>query len=54
MKNWAHVRLRDEDGTENAFLLALEEFHRALERAPTQNEDLPPEGWLQKFQDLLD
>ena len=51
---WAQIRLKDEDGTANTFLFSFEEISGALNRAAAQSEDLPPEGWLQKLQDLLD
>jgi len=51
---WARVRLQDEDGSEGTFLFTFEELRDALMRAGQQKEDLPPEGWLQKLQDLID
>ena len=51
---WARIRLKDEDGADNTFLFSFEEIKNAMNRASTQSEDLPPEGWLQKLQDLLD
>ena len=53
-ETWAHTRLRDEDGSENTFLFSLAEIEAAAERTVSQSEDLPPEGTLQKLQDLLD
>jgi hypothetical protein len=51
---WARVRLQDEDGSEGTFLFTFEDLKNALVRASQQREDLPPEGWLQKLQDLID
>ena len=51
---WARIRLQDEDGTEGAFLFTFEELKVALVRSEMQKEDLPPKGWLQKLQDLID
>lgn len=51
---WARIRLQDEDGSESTFLFTFEELKTALVRSDTQKEDLPPAGWLQKLQDLLD
>lgn len=51
---WARVRLQDEDGQEATFLFTFEELKNALVRAATNKEDLPPEGWLQKLQNLFD
>jgi hypothetical protein len=51
---WARIRLQDEDGQEGTFLFTFEELRNAMVRAATQKEDLPPDGWLQKLQDLLD
>ncbi len=51
---WARIRLQDEDGTESTFLFSFEELKNALIRSETQKEDLPPEGWLQKLQNLID
>ncbi|MCO6045744.1 hypothetical protein NG895_17745 [Aeoliella sp. ICT_H6.2] len=51
---WARVRLQHEDGSEGTFLLTFEELKNGLIRAETNKEDLPPEGLLQKLQNLLD
>ncbi len=51
---WARIRLQDEDGREGTFLFTFEELKNALVRSGTNKEDLPPEGWLQKLQDLID
>ncbi len=51
---WARIRLQDEEGTEGTFLFTFDEIKNALVRSETQKEDLPPEGWLQKLQDLFD
>ena len=51
---WARIRLQDEDGQEGTFLFTFEELKNALVRAETQQEDLPPKGWLQKLQNLID
>lgn len=51
---WARIRLQDEEGKEGTFLFTFDEIKNALVRSETQKEDLPPEGWLQKLQDLFD
>ena len=51
---WAYIRLQDENGQEGTFLFTFEELKNALVRSATQKEDLPPEGWLQRLQDLID
>ncbi len=51
---WARIRLQDEDGSEGTFLFTFEELRNAMLRVGTQAEDLPPEGFLQKLQDLID
>ena len=51
---WARIRLKDESGQEGTFLFTFEELKNALIRSETQEEDLPPEGWLQKLRDLFD
>ena len=51
---WARIRLQDEKGREGTFLFTFEELKNALVRSATQKEDIPPDGWLQKLQDLFD
>lgn len=51
---WARIRLQDEDGREGTFLFTFEELKNALVRTSAQKEDLPPDGWLQRLQDLFD
>ena len=51
---WARIRLQDENGWEGTFLFTFEELKSALLRSATQKEDIPPKGWLQRLQDLVD
>ena len=53
-ENWARIRLKDESGTDYSYLFSFDEIQAAAQRTATQQEDLPPEGWLQKLQDLRD
>jgi hypothetical protein len=51
---WARVRLQHSDGSEGTFLFTFEEMKNAMIRAELNKEDLPPKGFLQRLQDLID
>ncbi|MEE3369812.1 MAG: hypothetical protein VX346_10755 [Planctomycetota bacterium] len=51
---WTRIRNEYEDGIEGTFLFTFQDTMNALSRAYTESEELPPEGLLQKLQNLLD
>lgn len=50
-KEYSHIRVQLEDGTEMSLLLTDSELKRCVERAKKNPEDLPRVSWLR---DLLD